>query len=189
MPTMLESSSGPPQSRVDDSVIERAVNGAGDALAQIYDAYSKDIYRYHYSRVGNSADAEELTAQTFMAVVEALPRYQARGKFSAWIFQIARHKAMDHFRRQHLKPLEIPPDISYPDDILDQVAKRQSYDRLVVLMQALRPDERELIRLRYTAQLSLTEIGQLMGRSEDAVRKWLKRLLEKLSSQMEVENA
>ena len=52
--------------------------GIESALAHIYDTYAKPIYRYHHSRVSNAPDAEDLTSQTFMAVIEALPRYQHR---------------------------------------------------------------------------------------------------------------
>src|SRR5215510_1009257 len=89
------------QVEIELKTINRALTGDEEALAQIYDAYAKLIYRYHYSRVGNPADAEDLTSQTFMAVLEALPRYRHRGRFTAWMFQIARNKAMDHFRRNH----------------------------------------------------------------------------------------
>ena len=69
---------GPRLVEIELNTIHRALTGDESALAQIYDAYAKPIYRYHYSRVGNAADAEDLTSQTFMAVLESLPRYQHR---------------------------------------------------------------------------------------------------------------
>jgi RNA polymerase sigma-70 factor (ECF subfamily) len=175
--------------QVDDLTVQKAVNGDGLALAQIYGVYARDVYRYLYSKVGNTPDAEDLTAQTFMAVLESLPRYRHRGQFSAWIFQIARNKAMDHFRRSKHDPLEIPLDIAHSDGTLEHIIKSQAYEQLASLLQTLADDERELIRLRYVAQLSFVEIAGLMGRKEDAVRKSLTRLLERLSAQMEVQNA
>jgi RNA polymerase sigma-70 factor (ECF subfamily) len=175
--------------QVDDSTVQKAVNGDGAALAQIYDAYARDIYRYTFSKVENSSDAEDLTAQTFMAVLESLRSYRHRGQFSAWIFQIARNKVMDHFRRSKHDPLEIPHDIAYSDGTLERIIKGQDYERLASLMQTLAEEERELIRLRYVAQLSFVEMAGLLGRKEDAVRKSLTRLLERLSNQMEVQNA
>jgi RNA polymerase sigma-70 factor (ECF subfamily) len=174
--------------QVDDSTVQKAVKGDGPALAQIYDAYKLDIYRYIFSKVGNASEAEDLTAQTFMAVLESLPRYRHRGQFSAWIFQIARNKVMDYFRRSKHDPLEIPLDIAFSEGTLERIIKVQAYERLAAIMQTLSGDERELIRLRYVAQLSYVEIGELTGRKEDAVRKSLTRLLERLSNQMEVQN-
>jgi RNA polymerase sigma-70 factor (ECF subfamily) len=175
--------------QVDDSTVQKAVQGDGAALAQIYDTYTRDIYRYIFSKVGNSPDAEDLTAQTFMAVLESLPRYHHRGKFSAWIFQIARNKVMDHFRRSKHDSPGIPLELSYSDGSLDRVIQDEAYERLASVMEALTDEERELIRLRYVAQLSFVEIAELLGRKKDAVRKTLARLLERLSRQMEAQNA
>lgn len=174
--------------QVDDSTVQQAVKGNESALAHIYDTYARDIHRYILSKVGNSPDAEDLTAQTFMAVLEALPRYRHHGQFSAWIFQIARNKIMDYFRRSKRDPLEIPLDITYSDGTLERIIKGQEHERLSALLQTLADEERELIRLRYVAQLSFVEIAGLMGKKEDALRKSLTRLLERLSSQMDAQN-
>jgi RNA polymerase sigma-70 factor (ECF subfamily) len=174
--------------QVDHSTVQKAIRGDESALAQIYDAYTRDIYRYIFSRVGNAPDAEDLTAQTFMAVLESLSRYRHRGQFSAWIFQIARNKVMDHFRRSKHDPLDIPLNIAYSDGTLERIIKGEAYEQLAALLQSLAAEERELIRLRYVAQLSFVEIAELMGKKEDAVRKSLMRLLERLSNQMEVQN-
>jgi RNA polymerase sigma-70 factor (ECF subfamily) len=138
--------------------------------------------------VGNGPDAEDLTSQTFMAVLESLSRYHHRGQFSGWIFQIARNKATDHFRRNRRDPLEIPLDLAHSDGTLEHIIKGQTYERLASILHTLADEECELIRLRYVVQLSFVEIAELMGRKEDAVRKSLTRLLDRLSTQMEVLN-
>jgi len=175
-------------SEIDNSTVEKAVAGDPIALVSLYDRYARDIYRYLYSRVGNAADAEDLTAQTFMAVIESLPRYRHRGHFSAWIYQIARNKAMDLFRKQRQDPIDLPYDTASSDEIMEQVIEGQAYEDLERLLKNLKEEEQELIRLRFTAELSFVEIAQLIGRKEDAVRKSINRILERLSRQMEVQN-
>ena len=86
---------------LDSQTIQSAVEGNQSALAQIYDAYALSIYRYHFSRVTNASDAEDLTSQTFMSVIQSLARYHHRDNFTAWSFQIARHRLLDHFRWNH----------------------------------------------------------------------------------------
>lgn len=181
---------GPPekQLKIDDAVIAEAVAGDKVALGRIYDAYVSPIYRYHYSRVGNAIDAEDLTSQTFMAVLESLPRYKPRGYFSAWIFRIAHNKAMDFFRAQQRNLDELPLHLAYHEDALEKIIQGQTHEELSELLQSLKEDEREVLRLRYVAQLSYVEIASMLGRKEDAVRKSLKRLLERLSCQLEVQN-
>lgn len=180
-----------PQLNVDSHLIQRATQGDQSALGTIYNTYAKSIYRYLYSRVGNVPDAEDLTAQTFLAVIEFLPRYQHRNHFTAWIFQIARNKAMDFFRSNHHAQAEIKESVPDPtqSDVLEALIVDESQVRLKSLIHLLNEDERELIRLRYTAELSFVEIAHLLGRKEDAVRKTLRRILDRLSIQMEAQNA
>lgn len=175
---------------VDSQTVQRALEGDRSALAHIYDACAKPIYRYHYSRMGNAPDAEDLTSQTFMAVIESLPQYQHRNNFTAWVFQIARNKLMDHFRGNH-RHGEIHEWVADPAqvDVLEAVVRNESRARLKSLLHLLNEEERELIRLRYTAELSFVEIAQLLGRKEDAVRKAIRRILDRLSIQMETQNA
>lgn len=181
---------GPRLVEIELNTIHRALTGDESALAQIYDAYAKPIYRYHYSRVGNAADAEDLTSQTFMAVLESLPRYQHRGRFTAWMFQIARNKAMDHFRGNHNESdvTEFVADTAQAE-ALETVVRNESRAKLKALMRLLSEDEKELLRLRFTAELSFVQIGQLLGRSEDAVRKSIRRILDRLAVQMEAQHA
>ncbi len=179
----------PRRLEVDSKTVQRALEGDQSALAQIYDTYAKPIYRYHLSRVDNAPDAEDLTAQTFLAVIESLVRYRHRDNFTAWIFQIARNKLMDHFRRNHSHG-EVHESVVDPaqGDVLEAVVRDESRARLKSLLHLLDEEERELIRLRYTAELSFVEIAQLLGRKEDAVRKAIRRILDRLSIQMEAQN-
>jgi RNA polymerase sigma-70 factor (ECF subfamily) len=170
--------------------IHRALTGDEAALAEIYDAYAKPIYRYHYSRVGNAADAEDLTSQTFMAVVEALPRYQDRGRFTAWMFKIARNKVMDHFRQNPgLRAMTETVADPAQTDALEAIDQNEARARLKSLLRSLDENERELLRLRFTAELSFVQMGHLLGRSEDAVRKSVRRILDRLAVQMEAQHA
>ncbi len=175
-------------SKVDEVIILQARNGAKEALAEIYDVYLADVYRYIFSRVGNRADAEDITTQTFMSIAESLPAYRNVGKFSAWVFQIAKNKVNDHFRKQKITSVELPIDFPSPINVSEQIATKESYEKLAVLIKSLNTEERELLQMRYVAQLPLVEIGAVMNRSADAVRKALTRLLGKLAKQMEVEN-
>ena len=153
-------------------------------FAALYDRYVQPIYRYLYSRVGSGPDAEDLAAQTFLSALEGLSRYQHRGFFSAWLFSIARSKAMDHFRRR--KHLSLDETFPAPEtDLLASTANKAEIEHLSGLVSTLPEDDRELIRLRYVADLSFREIAVLLGKNEQAVKKSLYRLLARLQSQLE----
>lgn len=165
----------------------RAADGGEDsaqAFAQRYRAHVGPLYRYLYSRVGSAAEAEELTSQTFLAALEGLPRYR-EGNFSAWLFGIARRKAADYFRRRPEQPLEEEALLAGEPGPLEALLQDERSHRLVSLVSQLNEEERELLRLRYTADLSYPQIGQVLGRSPEAVKKQVHRLLRRLKAQME----
>lgn len=110
--------------------------------------------RCFYSRVENAEDAEDLTGQTFMSIIEALPRYQHRGPFTAWVFQIARSRVMDFFRRNPSRVREeADVDGRVFDDRLEKVIQGRTIQRLQLNIQLLDEDERELLRLRFVPDL------------------------------------
>ena len=164
--------------------IEESKNNAA-AFSVLYDRYVPSIYRYLYYRVGNVAEAEDLTSQTFLSALEALPRYQHRGNFAAWLFRIARGKMIDTIRRQQK---QLPMKEAYcaeTTDLLEQVADIDEIARLWALIHKLEEDEQELIRLRYTAGLPFAQIAAILGTNENTVKKSLYRLVARLQSQLE----
>jgi RNA polymerase sigma factor (sigma-70 family) len=173
------------------SVLVARAQQTPSAFAPLYDRYVQPIYRYLYSRLANAQEAEDLTAQTFLSALEALPRYRDDGHFSAWIFSIARNKAMDYFRKRKretgLDIVETEARAGAPD-LLAQVIQSQDVRRLSELISSLGEADQELIRLRYLADLSFAEMSALLGKREDAIKKALYRLLARLESQMEAQN-
>lgn len=166
-------------------VAEAKTNPA--AFAGLYEHFVQPVYRYLYSRVGSLHDAEDLTSQTFMAAFEGLPRYRERGHFAAWLFRIAQSKLMDYFRKNR-SWVDIEEGLKKSGDALDTLSdliEDEELKRIKLLIQRLREDEQDLIRLRYVADLTFAEMAEVLGKREDAVRKSLDRLLARLRSQLE----
>jgi RNA polymerase sigma-70 factor, ECF subfamily len=154
-------------------------------FAVLYDRYVQPIYRYLYYRTSSPAEAEDLTSQTFLTALEALPRYQHQGRFAAWLFRIARGKVIDHARRQKK---QAPLLDSYPADTSDplaQVADADEISRLATLIRGLDEAEQELIHLRYTAGLPFAHIADILGSNENTVKKSLYRIMARLQSHLE----
>jgi RNA polymerase sigma-70 factor (ECF subfamily) len=125
------------------------------AFGELYTLYVQRVFGYLYSRIGNVAEVEDVTAQTFLAALEAFTRYQHDGYFAAWLFSIARHKCMDHFRQQHQQvPLEDAQQVAAETDLLQQLIQTEQVAALVAQIASLPEAERDLIRLRYVAELS-----------------------------------
>jgi RNA polymerase sigma-70 factor (ECF subfamily) len=171
---------------VDETILVSSAQRDPAEFAALYDRFFRPIYHYLYSRVASAVEAEDLTAQTFLTALEALPRYRHRGHFAAWLFTIARNKARDFYRNgDPLTQLdENHPDES--DDPLSQAIRTDQIKQLAELVSTLEENEQELIRLRFVADLSFAEIGVCLGRKEDTVKKTFYRLLARLQRQLEV---
>jgi RNA polymerase sigma-70 factor (ECF subfamily) len=169
----------------DDAALILAARRNPEAFAALYDRYVQSVYRYLYGRVGSAQEAEELTAQTFLAAIESLPRYDHRGYFSAWLFSIARRKAADFFRRREPLRLEEAGDFASEADLPGEVARGEQIRKLARLIRSLEDSERELIHLHFTAGLTFAEMASVLGKKEDAVKKSMYRLLGRLHGRME----
>jgi RNA polymerase sigma-70 factor (ECF subfamily) len=172
----------------DELALVRAAQTDAQSFGILYDRYVQRVYRYCYYRTSNAADAEDLTAQIFLAALEALPRYRQDGHFAAWLFSIARKKVADFHRRKPHEPLDettLPP--IHTDMDLD-MEKSQRRERLLRMIKSLAEDERELIHLRYVAELPFAEIARALKKNEDAVKKMLYRLIARMKSELEADH-
>ena len=170
----------------EDTRLVYAAQKNPDAFKFLYQKWLPRIYRYMVFRVGNTKDAEDLTSQVFLKIFEHLPRYRERGRFSAWLFSVAHARVVDFYRRGHKEStlLETEADREQPD-LLAFSARREEFRQMLDLLGTLSEKEQELIRLRFAAGLSYPEIGAILNRKEDAVRKSLSRLLNRLQLQLE----
>jgi RNA polymerase sigma-70 factor, ECF subfamily len=182
---MLMQSSPGELSREEENAWIRAAQADPAEFARVYRQYVGPVYRYLYSRVGEPAEAEDLTAQTFLEALECLSRYRFSGPFAAWLFTIARRRAIDHFRRRkpQISLLEDQKD-ALPDP-LAEVIGREEAGQLKGLISTLKPADQELLRLRFAAGLGFAEIARLLGKRDAAVKMNLYRLLRRLESELE----
>ena len=179
----------PINSEADELKLIQAARLEPGAFGEIYKLYVERVYKYLYSRVGNMAEAEDLTAQTFLAAFEAFGKFRQEGHFASWLFTIARNKAMDHYRqRKNTTILDEARDFAAETDPTNVLIRSEQTADLAKLIQALTEEERELLRLRFLAEMSFPEISRLLHRNEEAVKKSLYRLLARLHSQLEVSN-
>jgi RNA polymerase sigma-70 factor (ECF subfamily) len=171
----------------EDAKLVLAAQQNPQEFKNLYQKWLGRIFRYFYFRVGNKKDAEDLTSQLFLKVYEDLPCYHNRGYFSAWLFAIAHARLTDFYRkgRKEIALSDLTPEVNVPD-LLSRSAHRIEIEQLFGLLRSLSVEEQELIRLRFAADLSYQEIGAILNRKEDAVRKSIARLLERMQVQLEV---
>jgi RNA polymerase sigma-70 factor (ECF subfamily) len=156
----------------------------------LFEHYFDRVFQYVFSRTNNRQIAEDLTGQIFLKILEALPRYLSRRPLAAWVFTIARNTLFSHYRftlRHPTQSLEEAGVIA-SNPIPGLGGNSNDIDRYIDLEKAINhlPErDRELLRLKYAAGLSLEEIGDLLGKSPEAVKMAIHRLLRKLEDGME----
>jgi RNA polymerase sigma-70 factor, ECF subfamily len=142
------------------------------------------VYNYLRFRIGNEADAEELTSRTFEKAWRSRNLYRRDlAGFSTWLFTIAQNVALDHLRasRNHL-PLEAAMEVVSLDTPHDDAERDSNLARLAALMRTLSQRDQEVVALKYGADLSNREIARLTGLSESNVGTLLHRAVRELRS-------
>lgn len=170
----------------DDQVLVRQAQANKEAFAELYQRHAVRVYRYLLARVGDTADAEDLTSQTFMAAMVGLPRYHGPMPFVAWLLGIARHKAADHFRAHRPEQsLETAVPLSASNDPPEEsVGRTLQLETVARKLQTIAPDRAEAVTLRLFAGLEVAEIARLMDKNEAAVRMLVFRGLRDLQAQL-----
>lgn len=171
-------------------LITRCKQGDAQAFTAIYRHYSPAIYRYLYSKVSNQHDAEELTSQTFLAVLEGLPGYHSRDKFTGWLYTIARNKAADHFRSRERRAMTMDENtaVIVNPDLLGEIVKDERSQALARLINQLPGEQQELLQLRFVADLTFREMGEALKRNPEGVKKAVYRLIAQLQARLEEDN-
>jgi len=171
----------------DPALVEQARHNP-EAFAILYRRYLTPIYGYLQRRVENVHVAEDLTGQTFMEALDGLKhnRYRESGTFRAWLFTIARRRLVDFYRERPFVELIDPP--SSEPSLLATLEMNDDLSRLTHILKKLDPEKQELLRLRFTANLSFAEIAMLEGKTEAAVKMAIYRILDFLRQAWEAEN-
>lgn len=174
----------------DEASLVRAAQVDPASFRPLYLRWVTPVYKYLLSRLHDRREAEDLTSQVFLTACEQLPRYDHRGRFAAWLFTIARNKARDYYRSAGRTASldEVEAHGSDPD-LLAQAIRSDEIRRLARAIRALPGADLDLVRLRFTAGLTYGDIGALLGKSDEAVRKQLERLLARMQTQMEAGDA
>ena len=169
----------------DDQSLALAARTDYAAFEQLYRRYADRVYRYCYARGGASSDAEDLTAQTFLAALEGIRRYQQRGSVAAWLFGIAWRKCNDYHRQRYKQPtLPLSSAESVEDTASPDLEQHVTQERLLECVRralnALSPDRRDALQLRFWGGLNTAEIARVMGRRQGAVKMLVSRAVADL---------
>jgi RNA polymerase sigma-70 factor, ECF subfamily len=169
-------------------LVERAQLGNRDALEELYLIHFDRIYSYLHLSVGNRQDAEDLTTQTFVRMLEAIGRFRWREvPFSAWLFRIAHNLAMDHFRAN--RRVQTEEKVPEPQGSEESSAEDQALDSLgragmLELIEGLSSEQRQVLTLKFLYGFANAEVATSLGKTEGAVKSLQHRALASLQKQV-----
>ncbi len=176
---------------VDEGALVAAAKRDPREFGPLYELYVDRIYRFAYRRVGTHHEAEDITAQTFQQALQALPAYEWRGlPFGAWLFRIAGNIIN---RRGRTSGREVAvEDVTVfsgyeetDDDPADLAWRSEEASELADKIKQLPPDQQRVLVLKFSHGMKNREIGDLMGRSEGAIKQLVHRALVSLRASME----
>lgn len=166
----------------------RSAAGEESAFAELYGTLLDPVFRYLYWNIGSREDAEDLAEEVFLKCLVNISRYDPRrGPFKAWAFRIAHNLLVDHQRRQGRRGREeLREDLqdgtaSAPDSLEEQERARIVRETL----EELPSNQRQVIAMKYFAEMSNAEVARAIGRSEGAVNALQHRALRRLGRILE----
>jgi RNA polymerase sigma-70 factor (ECF subfamily) len=165
-----------------------AQEGDREALEALYLLHFDRIYSYLHLSVGNRHDAEDLTTQTFLKMLESIGRFRwQRAPFSAWLFRIAHNLAMDHFRAaKRLQPEEEVPEPEGAEESSAEQAALEAIGRrsMLELIEKLSHEQKQVLTLKFLFNFSNGEAATILGKTEGAVKSLQHRALASLQRQI-----
>jgi RNA polymerase sigma-70 factor (ECF subfamily) len=174
----------------DESLMLSYSRGDADAFEVLYQRHKGPLYRFVLRQCGRHY-AEEIYQDIWLNVINSRLRYKIRATFKTWLYQIARNRLIDHYRRQNLRPVENNPDSlsSLSEPVQHQPENRLDSNRrhelLMKAVAALPPEQKEAFLLKEEANLSVDEIALTTGVTYEAAKSRLRYAFKKLKAQLE----
>ncbi len=158
-------------------------NGKQEAFIELYDKYIKPVYNFIYFKTSHKETAEDLTSQSFLKALKALPNFKAdkNSSFAAWIFSIARNCVTDHYRaKKEFKNIDDIWDLAGDEDIERDLEFKEKTQVIEKYLQNLKTEQREIIILRVFQEMSYKEIAEILNKKEEACKVAFSRAIKKM---------
>ena len=157
----------------EESIVRRAKEHDQVALTQLYEENFDKIYRYVVLKIGDRAEAEDMTQQVFLNALKKISSYKWRGMpFSAWLFRIAHNQVVDYYRKKS-RSATVPLDeniASGYDNPGRDAERKMEIEEMNRATKQLTKAQQEVISLRFAGEFSIAEVARMMGKSEGAIK-------------------
>jgi RNA polymerase sigma-70 factor (ECF subfamily) len=172
----------------DEELMLRYRDGDAGAFDALYGRHKGPVFRYLRRQTGNAAVAEELFQDVWMRIINARAEYEARARFTTWLYTIAHNRLLDHLRSASRAELTSYDDaleavIAFPaaDPPPERTIERKELaGRLLAALDALPPPQREAFLLQQEGGLTVEEIAKATGVERETAKSRLRYALAKL---------
>ncbi|WP_442598737.1 RNA polymerase sigma factor [Neobacillus sp. D3-1R] len=152
-----------------------------EPFIDMYDRFFNHVYRYVYSKVGNKWDTDDVVSDVFRKAFERFSTLQEDSNAKAWLMTIARHTVIDFYRKKKdVVTGEVMEILAQSDSFEEKVEMEDDMECLQKAMSYLPEEDQELIKLKYFGELKYKEIVQVIGKTEEALKTRVFRLLKKV---------
>ena len=180
----------------DAAAVAQVLAGDRDAFRVLVDAHSRSIFNLAYRMTGNQEDADEVVQETFLRAYKSLDRFEARSKFSTWVYRIAVNRCLDMLEKKKITGDYTISDDPDPEAQTVQVASteagperqllsREANEKIALAMKMLTPTERIAFTLRHMEGRSIEEISKTLKVKENAAKNTIFRAVKKLRINLE----
>jgi RNA polymerase sigma-70 factor (ECF subfamily) len=171
-------------------LVNKARTGDKDALTKLYGIFRGKIYRYVFFKCGNHADAEDITNEVFLRMIQAIANFQWKGiAFSSWLFRIASNLVIDYYRNKAHRNTESIKERDYIgetnwEQISEFLDNRALFKAVYKDADDLTELQKEVVNLRFIVDLSLKETAEAMSKNVNSVKAIQHAAIKKLKEKV-----
>lgn len=177
----------------ENDIVLAAMRGDSQAVSEIYRKYVDDVYKFVYYRVGNREEAEDLTSETFIKMMQSLHSFSFDSKFKTWLLGIAKHTILDYFRKHYKNrtlalddflnvdlgnALALQPVFEF-DENEDTSKIKKFEERVKEILDQLPKHYRDVLELRFLKGYSIRETAEALGKTISNIKVLQYRALHK----------
>ena len=174
-----------------EMLVNKARTGDKDALTELYGVFREKIYRYVFFKCGNHADAEDITNEVFLRMIQSIANFQWKGiGFSSWLFKIASNLVIDYYRNKSRRNIESIEKRDYIgetnwEQISEFLDNRDLFHAIYKDTDDLTGLQKEVVNLRFIGDLSLKETAEAMSKNVNSVKAIQHAAIKKLKEKVQ----
>ena len=173
------------------ALVNKARTGDKEALTKLYGIFREKIYRYVFFKCGNHADAEDITNEVFLRMIQSIANFRWKGiGFSSWLFKIASNLVIDYYRNKSRSNTESIKEKEYIgetnwEQISEFLDNRDLFHAIYRDTDDLTDLQKEVVNLRFIADLSLKETAEAMSKNVNSIKAIQHAAIKKLKEKVQ----